>query len=58
MYDNYGVVKEVLKEYDSAFYYYNKSLAMKKEAYDIVGIPYSLNKIAMLNVKLRNFEVD
>ncbi len=57
MYDNYGVVKEVLKEYDSAFYYYNKSLAMKKEAYDIVGIPYSLNKIAMLNVKLRNFEV-
>lgn len=57
MYDNYGVVKETQKQYDSAFYYYNKSLNMKKKVNDRVGIPYSLNKIAMLNVKLGNFDL-
>lgn len=48
LYDNYGVVKEDNGEYDSAFYYYNKSLEMKRKANDEVGIPYSLNKIAAL----------
>lgn len=55
MYDNYGLVKETKKEYDSAFYYFNKSLSMKKKIRDKVGIPYSLNKIATLNIKLGNF---
>lgn len=48
LYDNYGVVKEDNGEYDSAYYFYNKSLDLKKEANDEVGIPYSLNKIAAL----------
>lgn len=55
MYDNYGLVKETKKEYDSAFYYFNKSLSMKKKIRDKVGIPYSLNKIATLNIKLGDF---
>jgi hypothetical protein len=36
MYDNYGLVKETKKEYDSAFYYFNKSLSMKKKIRDKV----------------------
>lgn len=52
IYDNYGYLKEMNKEYDSAFYYYNKSLYLKREGTDSLGIPYSLNKIANLKVKL------
>lgn len=56
MYDNYGLVKEANKEYDSAFFYFNKALKMKQNAKDEIGIPYSLNKIATLNATLGNFD--
>lgn len=49
LYDNYGLVKEANKEYDSAAYYYNRSLKMKQESKDEVGIPYSLNKLGSLS---------
>lgn len=57
LYDNYGVVKETNQEYDSAFYYYNKSLDLKRKANNQVGIPYSLNKIAYLNALLGNYSL-
>lgn len=56
LYDNYGVIKEQNGEYDSAFYFYNKSLSMKESANDEVGIPYSLNKIASLKTELGNYK--
>lgn len=56
LYDNYGLVKEANKEYDSASYFYHKALKMKEAANDEVGIPYSLNKIATLNAVLGNYD--
>ncbi|WP_337865048.1 ATP-binding protein [Ignavibacterium sp.] len=56
LYDNYGVLKEMGNEFDSAFYYYNKALQIKKSLNDSIGIPYSLNKIAALKANLGNFK--
>lgn len=56
IYDNYGVLKEMKKEYDSAFLFYNKSLNLKEKANDKIGIPYSLNKIGMLQLTLKQFD--
>lgn len=55
LYDNYGVLKEMENQFDSAFYFYNKALRIKKSLNDSIGIPYSLNKIAVLNATLGNF---
>lgn len=46
IYDNYGVLKEMNKELDSALFFYQKSLQLKENAKDLNGIPYSLNNIA------------
>lgn len=50
LYDNYGLLKEMSKQFDSAYYFYNKSLDLKKTQKDSYGIPYSLNKIGFLNL--------
>ncbi len=46
IYDNYGVLKEMQQQLDSALIFYGKSLSMKEKSRDSVGIPYSLNNIA------------
>ena len=46
LYDNYGVLKEMENNLDSAMYFYNKALNNKLADADSLGIPYSLNKIA------------
>ncbi|MGD8781060.1 MAG: histidine kinase [Ignavibacteria bacterium] len=46
LYDNYGVLKEIENNLDSATYYYNKALVNKKKLGDTVGIPFSFNKLA------------
>lgn len=46
LYDNYGVIKEMEENTDSALYYYNKGLEIKEEIQDTIGIPYSLNNLA------------
>lgn len=46
MYDNYGVLKEMMNQLDSALFYYHKSLKLGEKHNDQLGIPYSLNKIA------------
>ncbi len=56
LYDNYGVLKEMDKQYDSAFYFYNKALRIKKSLNDSIGIPFSLNKIAVLKATLGDFD--
>lgn len=45
-YDNFGVLKEMKGELDSALFYYNKALLFKRHFKDTNGIPFSLNKIA------------
>ena len=56
IYDNYGVLKEMNKEFDSAYYFYKKALALKEIVSDSIGIPYSLNKIGMLQLLEGKFE--
>lgn len=56
MYDNYGVLKEMKGELDSALIFYNKSLNLKTELKDSFGMPYSLNNIA--GVKLMQDKTD
>jgi len=51
IYDNYGVLLERGNEVDSALLFYNKSLAFKREIGDSVGVPYSLQKMAVANAK-------
>jgi len=45
LYNNYGVLKEMNGELDSALYYYNKSLLIKEKQGDTFGIPYSVSNI-------------
>ncbi|MCX8105682.1 MAG: tetratricopeptide repeat protein [Ignavibacterium album] len=56
LYDNYGVIKEMMEQYDSAFHFYRKALKIKEELNDSIGIPYSLNKISVLYAKLKRFD--
>lgn len=44
-YDNFGVLHEMDGDLDSATFYYSKSLGIKEERADSVGIPYSLNNL-------------
>ncbi|MBM4172267.1 MAG: hypothetical protein FJ214_10400 [Ignavibacteria bacterium] len=55
LYDNYGVLKEMKNELDSAEYFYKKALKIKNETNDLVGIPYSLNKMAGLKILRKNY---
>lgn len=50
IYDNYGVLKEMQNQLDSALLFYNKSLDLKNKLTDSVGIPYSLSNIAGIHV--------
>lgn len=56
IYNNYGVLKEMKKEYDSALFYYKKGLVLKQKINDQVGIPYSLNNIAGVFVLRKQFD--
>ena len=55
LYDNYGVLKEMEKKLDSAVYFYKKSLFSKQKMNDVIGIPYSLNKLAGIEILRSNF---
>ncbi len=50
IYDNYGVLKEMKNELDSALFFYNKSMSLKQKGNDQIGIPYSANKIAIIKL--------
>lgn len=56
LYDNYGVLKEMESEGDSALHFYKKALDIKKKNNDFIGIPYSLNKIAVLKASQGKFD--
>jgi len=56
IYDNYGVLKEMGNQLDSANFYYRKALSIKKELKDSVGIPYSLNNVCMIFMLKQNYD--
>ncbi|MFV0392642.1 MAG: tetratricopeptide repeat protein [Paludibacteraceae bacterium] len=55
LYNNYGVIKEMQLELDSALYFYHKGLRIKEQLNDSLGIPYSLNNIAGVYVMQKQF---
>ena len=55
LYDNYGVLKEMQNDADSAIYFYRRALEIKTSNKDTIGIPYSLNKIAVLKATQGKF---
>lgn len=56
-FDNYGILQGMLKNYDSAIYYHKKSLQIKKQNNDSIGIPYGYVHLATVNINLNNFEI-
>ena len=56
-FDNYGILQGMLKNYDSAIYYHKKSLQLKKQNKDSIGIPYGYVHLATVNINLNNFEI-
>ncbi|SMP97038.1 Signal transduction histidine kinase [Epilithonimonas pallida] len=57
IYNNYGVIKDNLKQQDSALFYYFKGLDIKVKAKDAVGIPYSLNNIGEIYIHQKKFDL-
>jgi len=57
IYNNYGYLKELQKEMDSALYYYKICLKIKEKRKDSIGIPYSLNNIATIYIQQNKFKV-
>ncbi|MCB9174471.1 MAG: sensor histidine kinase [Flavobacteriales bacterium] len=45
-YDNYGIVQEVSGNVDSAIFYYNKALVLKRNQNDSIGIPFALGHLS------------
>lgn len=56
LYDHYGVVKFLENQRDSALHFYQKSLDLKYELGDSLGIPYGLNKMAEMYAQQGDFE--
>ncbi len=56
IYNNYGVLKEIANQLDSANYFYSKSLSIKMNLRDSVGIPYSLNNISMVYILKHQYD--
>lgn len=54
-YDNFGVLYEMRNDLDSAEIFYSKALELKTSLNDSIGIPYSLNNLALINTLRKNF---
>ncbi|MEM0519135.1 tetratricopeptide repeat-containing sensor histidine kinase [Aequorivita flava] len=55
IYNNYGVLKEINNELDSALFYFNKGLEIKLKLNDTIGVPYSWSNIAGVYGLQENF---
>lgn len=55
IYNNYGVLKEINNELDSALFYFDKGLKIKIKLKDTIGIPYSWSNIAGVYGLQENF---
>lgn len=54
-YDNFGVLFEMREDADSAELFYSKALELKKTLNDSIGIPYSLNNLALIKMIKKDF---
>ena len=60
IYNNYGVIKEMQNQLDSALYFYNKGLHLKEQRKDTFGMPFSLNNIGgayLIKKDFKNAEI-
>ena len=55
VYDNYGVLLGMKKEWDSALFYHEKSLKIKKSLNDSVGIPFGYSHLANVYLKQNKY---
>lgn len=55
-YNNFGVIKELKHQLDSARYYYQLSINYKYELKDSLGLPYSILNIGVLFGRLKEFK--
>lgn len=55
LYDNYGVVLQMSHVQDSALFFYNKALSIKKSLNDTHGIPFTLNHLASVYTEKKEF---
>lgn len=46
VFDNYGIVQEIAGNVDSAIYYYNLALDLKRNQNDSIGIPFALGHLS------------
>lgn len=56
IYNNYGVLKEMQNQLDSALLFYQKGLSLKVKIQDTIGIPYSLNNIGGIHLMRGEFD--
>ena len=55
-FSNYGVLKEIEGQLDSASFYYNAALGLVTARNDSVAIPFSLNHLAGIELLKENFD--
>ncbi|MTI86753.1 MAG: tetratricopeptide repeat protein [Balneolaceae bacterium] len=55
-FNNYGLVKMEMNQYDSALYYVNRSLSIKKNQHDTLGIGYSYGYLGDIHLHLKNYD--
>ncbi|MDT7830955.1 sensor histidine kinase [Flavobacteriaceae bacterium S356] len=56
-YNNYGVLKQRLSQFDSAYYYHKKSLDLCVVNKDSIGIPFAQTHIAEVYIKKKQFDL-
>lgn len=55
-YNNYGVLKEMEENLDSADFYYREGLRLVESLQDSIGIPYSLNNVAGIHILRQEYD--
>ncbi|WP_425077472.1 tetratricopeptide repeat-containing sensor histidine kinase [Psychroserpens sp. S379A] len=57
LYDNYGIIQALQKQYDSALFYNNKSLKIKKHLNDSLGLGFGYATIANVYSEVGKFDL-
>lgn len=57
IYNNFGVIKRLLNQADSALMYHQKSIAICTKYNDSISLPYSLNNIGTLYLEQKKYEL-
>jgi signal transduction histidine kinase len=57
LYDNFGVMHGMKKDWDSALFYHHKSLKIKKNNKDSLGIPFGYSHLANVMLNLKKYQL-